>query len=190
MARAVTEFNSDKSVGCVIITGRGRAFAVGADIKEMGDIDYATIRRSDTGQHWTQVSRCTKPTIGNIVFCVCSPPASVILQILIRGYLKKYKVGLAPFSVFYFMKIISAAVNGITFGGGCELAMMCDIIYTNEDALFGQSDIKVGTIPGGGGTQTTRFLHSISRVSLAGRYCVFMFQFSSRLNYSLVGTNP
>jgi enoyl-CoA hydratase len=106
---ALDELEVDKDIGCVIITGRGRAFAAGADIKEMLPLEYSDCASGNFLAHWTRVAENRKPII--------------------------------------------AAVNGFAFGGGCELAMMCDIMYASEKAVFGQPEIKLGTIPGAGGTQ-------------------------------------
>jgi len=109
VGKALDELEVDSSIGCVIITGRGRAFAAGADIKEMLPLEYADCASGNFLAHWTRVAENRKPII--------------------------------------------AAVNGFAFGGGCELAMMCDIMYASEKAVFGQPEIKLGTIPGAGGTQ-------------------------------------
>jgi len=114
---ALDKFESDKSIGCVMITGRGRAFAAGADIKEMLPLGYADCASGDFLSHWSRISKNVKPTI--------------------------------------------AAVNGFAFGGGCEVAMMCDMIYASDKAIFGQPEIKLGTIPGAGGTQ--RLIRSVGK---------------------------
>ncbi|PVD26698.1 hypothetical protein C0Q70_14376 [Pomacea canaliculata] len=107
---ALGEFEQDKTIGCIVITGSERAFAAGADIKEMQQMQtFAETYNSNFLAGWDIVSRCRKPII--------------------------------------------AAVNGYALGGGCELAMMCDIIYAGEKAQFGQPEITLGTIPGAGGTQ-------------------------------------
>ncbi|KAG8235528.1 hypothetical protein J437_LFUL013490 [Ladona fulva] len=106
---ALTHYESDNSVGAVIITGSEKAFAAGADIKEMKDHGFSHTIKNNFLVHWSQVSQCRKPVI--------------------------------------------AAVNGYALGGGCELAMMCDIIYAGDKAKFGQPEITIGTIPGAGGTQ-------------------------------------
>jgi len=106
---AITHFNQDQSVGCLIITGEGRAFAAGADIKEMVDKSYYQVSTYDHIEPWEIIAKSKLPLI--------------------------------------------AAVNGVAFGGGCEIALMCDIVIASEKAKFGQPEIKIGTIPGAGGTQ-------------------------------------
>lgn len=106
---AVDALNKDPSVGCIVITGSEKAFAAGADIKEMQNMTFAKCFMGNFLSHWDKVAHSIKPVI--------------------------------------------AAVNGYALGGGCELAMMCDIIYAGENAKFGQPEINLGTLPGAGGTQ-------------------------------------
>merc|ERR1711865_156258 len=108
---------ADKNIGCVVLTGAGRAFAAGADIKEMAPKDFEEVTSNDPFAAWARVADCRLPVI--------------------------------------------AAVNGFAFGGGCEVAMMCDIIIASEKAVFGQPEIKLGIIPGAGGTQ--RLVRSIGK---------------------------
>jgi enoyl-CoA hydratase len=109
LAQALEEFDRDEAIRCIVITGAGdRAFAAGADIKEMSDkspIDMLTT----SFEGFRRIRRIHKPMI--------------------------------------------AAVGGYAFGGGCELAMHCDMIVASENARFGQPEIKLGIIPGAGGTQ-------------------------------------
>lgn len=109
LSQALTEFEADKSVGAIVITGSEKAFAAGADIKEMQGNTYSDCIIGNFLADWTKVANTRKPTI--------------------------------------------AAVNGYALGGGCELAMMCDIIYAGDKAKFGQPEIAIGTIPGAGGSQ-------------------------------------
>jgi len=109
LSQALTEFEGDKSIGAIVITGSEKAFAAGADIKEMQNNTYSDCITGNFLGNWTKVANTYKPTI--------------------------------------------AAVNGYALGGGCELAMMCDIIYAGDKARFGQPEIAIGTIPGAGGTQ-------------------------------------
>ncbi|KAK3091165.1 hypothetical protein FSP39_017642 [Pinctada imbricata] len=109
VGEALTQFEKDDSVGCIVLTGSERAFAAGADIKQMQSQEFAGVWRGNFLSHWDQLTRANKPII--------------------------------------------AAVNGFALGGGCEVAMMCDIIYAGENAQFGQPEITLGTIPGAGGTQ-------------------------------------
>ncbi len=107
---AIDELEADESVGCIVITGSEKAFAAGADIKEMQPKSFIDMHTSDFTQiGGDRVATCRKPTI--------------------------------------------AAVSGYALGGGCELAMMCDIIICSDTAKFGQPEITLGTIPGIGGTQ-------------------------------------
>jgi enoyl-CoA hydratase len=106
---AVEAFDADAGVGCILITGSDKAFAAGADIKEMADKTYIDIFRADYTADYERLTRVRKPVI--------------------------------------------AAVAGFALGGGCELAMMCDFIIAADNARFGQPEIKLGIIPGIGGTQ-------------------------------------
>jgi enoyl-CoA hydratase len=107
--RALTAFDADPAVAAVVLTGSEKAFAAGADIKEMMGRDFADAYGSDFMGAWGKIAQHTKPII--------------------------------------------AAVAGYALGGGCELAMMCDIIVCGDNARFGQPEINLGTIPGAGGTQ-------------------------------------
>ncbi|ABE39143.1 enoyl-CoA hydratase [Rhodopseudomonas pseudopalustris] len=107
---AVEDLEADDAIGCILITGSEKAFAAGADIKEMQPKGFIDMFNEDfTSIGGDRLARCRKPTI--------------------------------------------AAVAGYALGGGCELAMMCDIIIAADNAKFGQPEITLGTIPGIGGTQ-------------------------------------
>jgi enoyl-CoA hydratase len=110
IAAAVDSLEADDGVGCIVVTGNEKAFAAGADIKEMQPKGFIDMFSSDFASNGgNRLARCRKPTI--------------------------------------------AAVAGYALGGGCELAMMCDIIIAADTAKFGQPEITLGTIPGIGGTQ-------------------------------------
>src|SRR5207248_644376 len=109
LAQAVAAFDADRAIGCMLITGSEKAFAAGADIKEMADKSFVDAFTGDFASTWDAVARARKPVI--------------------------------------------AAVAGFALGGGCELAMMCDLIIAADNAKFGQPEIKLGVIPGIGGTQ-------------------------------------
>lgn len=110
LEQALNELESDPGIGAIVVTGSEKAFAAGADIKEMKDRDFIDVFTSDfITKGWERLAQCRKPTI--------------------------------------------AAVAGYALGGGCEIAMMCDLIIAAENARFGQPEITIGTIPGAGGTQ-------------------------------------
>jgi enoyl-CoA hydratase len=109
LAAACKAFEADANIMCVIITGSEKAFAAGADIKEMQGKSYMDAFMGNFAADWDHVARMRKPVI--------------------------------------------AAVSGFALGGGCELAMMCDFIIAADNAKFGQPEIKLGVIPGIGGTQ-------------------------------------
>lgn len=110
LTRALDHFEADVDIGCIVITGSGKAFAAGADIAAMAGMSYMDAYKSDyVTRNWERLKSCRKPTI--------------------------------------------AAVAGFALGGGCELAMMCDMIFAADTATFGQPEIKLGVLPGAGGTQ-------------------------------------
>lgn len=109
MGRALDRFESDAGIGCIVLTGSERAFAAGADIKEMQALNFPDTYVDDFITSWERLSRCRKPVV--------------------------------------------AAVAGYALGGGCEIAMMCDIILAADNARFGQPEIQLGIMPGAGGSQ-------------------------------------
>jgi enoyl-CoA hydratase len=109
VTKAIEAFEADANIGCMVITGSDKAFAAGADIKEMADKTFADAFLGDFAASWDRAATARKPII--------------------------------------------AAVAGFALGGGCELAMQCDLIIAADNAKFGQPEIKLGVIPGIGGTQ-------------------------------------
>lgn len=106
---ALQKFDADDSIGAMVLTGSEKAFAAGADIKEMKNLDFVSNYKNNFLNNWTGITSIRKPII--------------------------------------------AAVSGFALGGGCEVAMMTDMIYASETAKFGQPEIKLGIIAGAGGTQ-------------------------------------
>ena len=106
---AAEQFDADPEIGAIVITGSERAFAAGADIKEMADKTFSEVVSESFFGAWANLSRLRTPTI--------------------------------------------AAVTGYALGGGCELAMLCDILIAGDNAVFGQPEITLGVIPGIGGSQ-------------------------------------
>ncbi len=128
LSQAVDAFEADSDIRCMLITGSEKAFAAGADIKEMVDKTFNEAFLGNFMASWHCVAQARKPTI--------------------------------------------AAVAGFALGGGCELAMQCDIIIAADNAKFGQPEIKLGVIPGIGGTQ--RFTRAVGKakamdIMLTGR---------------------
>lgn len=109
LSTALNEFEDDSQIKAIVITGSDRAFAAGADIKEMQSKSYMEMYMDNFLDDWDRVAKCRKPVI--------------------------------------------AAVAGYALGGGCELAMSCDIIIAADTAKFGQPEITLGVMPGVGGTQ-------------------------------------
>lgn len=106
---ALFYFQDDKTVGAMVLIGSEKAFAAGADIKEMSTKSFMDAYKSNMLAQWQDLNKIRKPVI--------------------------------------------AAVSGFALGGGCELAMLCDMIIASENAMFGQPEVQLGTIPGCGGTQ-------------------------------------
>jgi len=115
---AAEKFDRDTSIGCIVLIGSDKAFAAGADLKEMVKLNYSSVSESRYIENgWLDIPKIQTPLI--------------------------------------------AGVKGYALGGGCELAMMCDIIIASENAKFGQPEINIGAIPGAGGTQ--RLTRSIGK---------------------------
>jgi len=117
LTAAIDAFEADAAIGCMVITGSERAFAAGADIKEMAEKSFAEAFLGDFAATWDRAATARKPII--------------------------------------------AAVAGFALGGGCELAMQCDLIIAADNAKLGQPEIKLGVIPGIGGTQ--RFTRAVGK---------------------------
>jgi enoyl-CoA hydratase len=109
LIQAIDAYEADAGIGCMLITGSEKAFAAGADIKEMADKTYIETYFGNFAADWDHAAHARKPIV--------------------------------------------AAVAGFALGGGCELAMHCDLIIAADNAKFGQPEIKLGVIPGIGGTQ-------------------------------------
>jgi enoyl-CoA hydratase len=124
LGAALDDLEGDAAIGAIVLTGSDKAFAAGADIKEMADKTYIEAYTQDfITSGWERVAQCRKPII--------------------------------------------AAVAGFALGGGCEVAMMCDIIIAAENARFGQPEINLGTMPGAGGTQRlARFIGKAKAMDL------------------------
>ena len=124
LGAALDEFEDDAGIGAIVLTGSDKAFAAGADVKEMVAKSYPEIYCEDfITCGWERVAQCRKPVV--------------------------------------------AAVAGFALGGGCEIAMMCDIVIAADTARFGQPEIALGTIPGAGGTQRlTRFVGKAKAMDL------------------------
>ena len=109
LTQAIEAFEKDDNIGCLLITGNEKAFAAGADIKEMANKTFIEAYGGNFAADWDAAAHARKPIV--------------------------------------------AAVAGFALGGGCELAMQCDLIIAADNAKFGQPEIKLGVIPGIGGTQ-------------------------------------
>jgi enoyl-CoA hydratase len=121
---ALDGLEADDAIGAIVLTGSDKAFAAGADVKEMAPKGYIDAYREDfITRGWERVGQCRKPVI--------------------------------------------AAVAGFALGGGCEIAMMCDIVIAADNARFGQPEVQLGTMPGAGGTQRlTRFVGKAKAMDL------------------------
>ena len=110
LATALEALDADAGCRCIVLTGAGeRAFAAGADIRELAEQTPVSLARDGEFDRWDRMDRIGTPLV--------------------------------------------AAVRGVALGGGCELAMACDMIVAGESAQFGQPEIKLGVMPGAGGTQ-------------------------------------
>ncbi len=121
---ALKMLDADDEVRAIVITGNDRAFAAGADIKQMAGKNAIDMLKIDQFTTWDQIKKTKKPII--------------------------------------------AAVSGFALGGGCELVMTCDMVIASETAQFGQPEIKIGVMPGAGGTQRlTRAVGKVNAMEMA-----------------------
>lgn len=118
LVEALSDFDHDSEIGCMLLTGGEKVFAAGADIKRMADATAMDMLLMDQLARWDKIRKLNKPVV--------------------------------------------AAINGYALGGGCELAMMCDLIVAGENARFGQPEVGIGVIPGAGGTQ--RLTRAVGKV--------------------------
>lgn len=118
LVAALESYENDDEVRAIVLTGNEKAFAAGADIKEMSGASAVDMLIRDQFARWDRIRKIKKPII--------------------------------------------AAVSGFALGGGCELAMSCDIIIASESARFGQPEINIGVMPGAGGTQ--RLTRAVGKV--------------------------
>ena len=110
LGAALLAFDADERIGCIVLTGSEKAFAAGADISAIAQMQFIDVYKTNLiTRNWETMRQVRKPVI--------------------------------------------AAVAGFALGGGCELAMMCDFIIAADNARFGQPEIKIGILPGAGGTQ-------------------------------------
>jgi enoyl-CoA hydratase len=124
LGKALLGFDADDNIGCIIVTGSEKAFAAGADIKQMSTKSPIDMLKIDQFTTWDQIKKTKKPII--------------------------------------------AAVSGFALGGGCELVMTCDMVIASETAQFGQPEIKIGVMPGAGGTQRlTRAVGKVNAMEMA-----------------------
>lgn len=141
LRNALKALDQEDEVRVIVITGNERAFAAGADIKQMAGKGTIDMWKVDQFSTWDQINKTRKPII--------------------------------------------AAVSGFALGGGCELAMSCDMIVASETAQFGQPEIKIGVMPGAGGTQ--RLTRAIGKAKamelvLTGRF----IKAEEALSYGLI----
>lgn len=138
LAASFTELSEDPEVRCIVLTGDDKAFAAGADLKEMAEADAIEIVRRRTERYWQAIQRTPQPVI--------------------------------------------AAIEGYALGGGLELAMICDIIVASETAQLGQPEVRVGIMPGAGGSQ--RLTRSVGKFH-AMRLCLTGRPISGREGYKI-----
>lgn len=129
LKEALQQLDEDDQVRVIVLTGNEKAFAAGADIKQMADATAMDMVKLDQFSAWDQIKKTKKPMI--------------------------------------------AAVSGFALGGGCELMMHCDLVVASETARIGQPEIKIGVMPGAGGTQ--RLTRSVGKalameMVLTGRF--------------------